>query len=43
MAEKNLIYSGKSKSVYSITEGFYAGKYQLVFKDGATGFIDIFL
>ncbi len=40
MEERNLIYSGKSKNVYEITEGRYAGKYRLVFKDGATGYIE---
>jgi phosphoribosylaminoimidazole-succinocarboxamide synthase len=40
MAENNLIYSGKSKNVYDITEGPYQGKYRLVFKDEATGYIE---
>ena len=40
MAEDNLIYSGKSKNVYSISEGPYKGKYRLVFKDEATGYIE---
>jgi len=40
MADKNLIYSGKSKNVYDIKEGPYAGKYRLVFKDDATGYIE---
>ncbi len=40
MAEKNLVYSGKSKDVYSITEGPYTGKYRLVFKDDATGYLE---
>jgi phosphoribosylaminoimidazole-succinocarboxamide synthase len=40
MTDKNLIYVGKSKNVYTITEGKYAGKYKLVFKDGATGYIE---
>lgn len=40
MAEKNLVYSGKSKDVFNITEGPYNGKYRLVFKDNATGYIE---
>jgi len=40
MAEKNLIYKGKSKDVYNITEGPHAGKYSLVFKDDATGYME---
>ncbi|NLO02791.1 MAG: hypothetical protein GX126_10820 [Bacteroidales bacterium] len=40
MAEDNLIYSGKSKNVYNISEGPYKGKYRLVFKDEATGYIE---
>ncbi len=40
MAENDLIYSGKSKNVYSISEGTYKGKYRLVFKDEATGYIE---
>ena len=40
MAENNLIYSGKSKNVYNITEGPHKGKYRLVFKDEATGYIE---
>ncbi len=40
MAEKNLVYSGKSKNVYDITEGPHTGKYRLVFKDEATGYIE---
>jgi phosphoribosylaminoimidazole-succinocarboxamide synthase len=40
MAENNLVYSGKSKNVYNITEGPYKGKYRLVFKDEATGYIE---
>lgn len=40
MSEKNLIYVGKSKNVYAITEGPYTGKYKLLFKDGATGYIE---
>ncbi len=33
-----LIYSGKSKDVYEIADGQYAGKYRLFFKDDATGY-----
>ncbi len=40
MTEKNLLYSGKSKDVINITEGPYTGKYKLVFKDSATGYIE---
>lgn len=40
MIEKNLVYRGKSKDVYNITEGNYKGKYRLVFKDEATGYIE---
>lgn len=40
MAEKNLVYKGKSKDVYNITEGTHTGKYRLVFKDEATGYIE---
>ncbi len=39
MKEK-LIYSGKSKNVYEISEGEHAGKYRLVFKDDATGYME---
>ncbi len=40
MAEKNLVYHGKSKDVYEITDGAYAGKYRLVFTDRATGYME---
>jgi phosphoribosylaminoimidazole-succinocarboxamide synthase len=40
MAENKPIYRGKSKDVYEITEGRYTGKYRLVFKDDATGYIE---
>jgi len=40
MADENLVYRGKSKDVYLITEGPMAGKYRLVFTDKATGYID---
>jgi phosphoribosylaminoimidazole-succinocarboxamide synthase len=40
MSEKNLLYQGKSKNVYEITDGIHKGKYLLVFKDEATGYIE---
>jgi len=40
MAEQNLIYRGKSKDVYEITAGRYAGKYKLVYTDKATGYME---
>jgi len=40
MEEKDLIYRGKSKDVYDITEGPYKGKYRFVFTDRATGYIE---
>ena len=40
MEEKDLVYRGKSKDVYNITEGPYAGKYRFVFTDKATGYIE---
>ena len=40
MTEKNLVYRGKSKDVYHITEGPYTGKYRFVFTDRATGYIE---
>jgi phosphoribosylaminoimidazole-succinocarboxamide synthase len=40
MAADNLVYRGKSKDVYEITQGQYAGKYRLVYKDEATGYIE---
>lgn len=40
MAEENLVYQGKSKNVYTIPDGPHAGKYRLVFKDEATGYIE---
>jgi len=40
MEEKNLIYRGKSKDVFNITEGPHAGKYRFVFTDRATGYIE---
>jgi phosphoribosylaminoimidazole-succinocarboxamide synthase len=40
MEEKNLVYRGKSKDVFNITEGPYKGKYRFVFTDKATGYIE---
>jgi len=40
MTEKNLVYRGKSKDVYNITDGPYKGKYRFVFTDRATGYIE---
>jgi phosphoribosylaminoimidazole-succinocarboxamide synthase len=40
MTDQNLLYSGKSKNVYAIADGPHAGKYRLLFKDGATGYIE---
>lgn len=40
MTERNLVYRGKSKDVYNITEGPYSGKYRFVFTDRATGYIE---
>lgn len=40
MSETNLVCRGKSKDVYQITEGAYAGKYRLVFTDRATGYME---
>lgn len=37
---EKLVYRGKSKDVYEITEGKYAGKYRLVFTDRGTGYIE---
>ncbi|MBN2489443.1 MAG: hypothetical protein JXQ29_01145 [Planctomycetes bacterium] len=37
---QNLVYSGKSKDVYRIPDGPYAGKYAFVFTDRATGYRD---
>ena len=39
-AEENLVYRGNSKDVFDITEGPYTGKYRIVFKDEATGYIE---
>ncbi|HNV02507.1 MAG TPA: phosphoribosylaminoimidazolesuccinocarboxamide synthase [Vicinamibacterales bacterium] len=40
MADSLLVYSGKSKDVYRITDGAHAGKYRLLFTDKATGYLD---
>lgn len=40
MAEKDPVYRGKSKDVYRITDGPYAGKYRFVFTDRATGYVE---
>ena len=40
MAEKNLVYRGKSKDVYKITSGKHKGKYRFVFTDRGTGYIE---
>jgi len=40
MEEKDLVYRGKSKDVYNITQGPYAGKYRFVFTDKATGYVE---
>jgi len=38
--EKDLVYRGKSKDVFNVTAGTYAGKYRLVFTDRATGYME---
>ncbi len=40
MAEQDLVYRGKSKDVYNITEGPHSGKYRFVFTDRATGYME---
>lgn len=40
MDELHLVYRGKSKDVYAITEGAHTGKYRFVFTDRATGYIE---
>jgi phosphoribosylaminoimidazole-succinocarboxamide synthase len=40
MAEEKLVYSGKSKDVFEINGGKYAGKYRFVFTDRGTGYIE---
>ena len=38
--QENLVYEGKSKSVYNISKGEYAGKYAFLFTDKATGYVE---
>lgn len=38
MTDKDLVYRGKSKDVYDITDGPHQGKYRFVFTDRATGY-----
>lgn len=40
MAERNLVYRGKSKDVFRITSGPHKGKYRFVFTDRATGYME---
>jgi phosphoribosylaminoimidazole-succinocarboxamide synthase len=40
LKNENLVYSGKSKDIYRIPEGRYAGKYAFVFTDRGTGYFD---
>ncbi len=40
MADKNLVYRGKSKDVYKISSGAHKGKYRFVFTDRATGYME---
>lgn len=40
MAEKNLVYRGKSKDVFKITSGAHKGKYRFVFTDRGTGYFE---
>lgn len=40
MTKEKLVYRGKSKDVYEIAGGKYAGKYRMVFTDRATGYIE---
>jgi len=40
MAEKTLVYRGKSKDVFELTNGKHTGKYLLLYKDEATGYIE---
>jgi len=40
LKQENLVYPGKSKNVYSISKGEYAGKYAFLFTDKATGYIE---
>lgn len=40
MAEKDLVYRGKSKDVFRIADGPHKGKYRFVFTDRATGYVE---
>ncbi|MBN1534146.1 MAG: hypothetical protein JXA20_15855 [Spirochaetes bacterium] len=40
MAEKDLVYRGKSKDVFNIPDGPHKGKYRFVFTDRATGYME---
>jgi len=40
LKKENLVYSGKSKDIYGIPDGEYAGKYAFVFTDRGTGYFD---
>ncbi len=40
MKNEKLVYRGKSKDVFEITEGSFTGKYRFVFTDRATGYIE---
>ncbi len=40
MTKEKLVYRGKSKDVFEIAEGKYAGKYRMVFTDRAIGHIE---
>ncbi len=40
MVENKLVYRGKSKDVFEIADGKHVGKYLLVFKDDATGYME---
>ena len=40
MSNETLVIHGKSKDVYKIDSGIYAGKYRMVFTDRATGYIE---
>lgn len=40
MAEKDLVYRGKSKDVFRITDGPHKEKYRFVFTDRATGYVE---
>ncbi len=40
MSGEKLVYRGKSKDVYEISEGAHRGKYRLVFTDRATGYME---